>query len=339
MKEFKIILVGCGGMSQEWVKNAISREDCEIVGLVDIFEENAKKIAEQYGLACPIFSDINDAIQNTEANLVFDVTIPDSHYKVAIPALNAGLDVLSEKPLAASMEQATEMVQTAQKTGKSFAIMQNRRYLKNIRAYREIIQSGAIGEQGFICADFFLGPHVGGFREIMDSPLILDMAIHTFDQARFIIGADPVSVYCHEFNPAGSWFGGAAAAVCIFEFSNGAVFCYRGSWCAEGLSTSWESEWRVTGSRGTAMWNGTDAPYYEQVKALNEGDFTSQHQRLTSTFDWDGREGHGGCFDEMFAALKEGRKAETDCEDNIKSMAMVFAAIESSKAGKKVTIG
>ena len=40
----------------------------------------------------------------------------------------------------------------------------------------------------------------------MESPLILDMAIHTFDQARFITGADPVSVYCHEFNPPGSWY-------------------------------------------------------------------------------------------------------------------------------------
>ena len=40
----------------------------------------------------------------------------------------------------------------------------------------------------------------------MESPLLLDMAIHTFDQARFITGADALSVYCHEFNPAGSWY-------------------------------------------------------------------------------------------------------------------------------------
>jgi len=338
MKEFKILLVGCGGMSQAWVKYAIAREDCKIVGLVDIFEENAKKLATLFDLNCPVFVDLVEAIQGTDANLVFDVTIPESHYKVATFAMQSGLDVLSEKPLAASLEQAIEMVATAKDNGRSYFIMQNRRYLKNIRAFQDVIKSGVIGETGFLCADFFLGPHFGGFRDIMDSPLILDMAIHTFDQARFLLGKDPVSVYCQEFNPPGSWYAGAASAVCIFEFANGSVFCYRGSWCAEGLNTSWESEWRATGSRGTAIWNGSDMPYYEQVHSENKDDSSTQKGKVISTFEWDGQEGHIGCFDEMFSALKEGRKAETTCEDNIKSMEMVFAAIESSRTGKKVKL-
>ena len=59
---------------------------------------------------------------------------------------------------------------------------------------------------------------------------------------------------------------------------------------------------------------------------------------MDGNFTWDGREGHAGCLDEMFAALSEGRKAETDCEDNIQSMKMVFGAIESSKHAKKITL-
>jgi predicted dehydrogenase len=338
MKKFKIIVAGCGARSHEWIKYAISREDCEIVALVDINEENAKKMLETYKLNCGIYRDIKEAIRESEANLVFDVTIPASHKSIVTFALNAGLDVLGEKPIADSMEDAKEMVLTSQKTGKTYTVMQNRRYLKNIRAYKDIISSGAIGEPGFICADFFLGPHFGGFRDIMESPLVLDMAIHTFDQARFITGGDPVSVYCQEFNPVGSWYKGNASAVCIFEFSNGSVFCYRGSWCAQGLNTSWESEWRVTGSSGTAMWNGLEMPYYEQIIPATDPNFIDEFKRVDSTFEWSGREGHIGCMDEMFAALLEDRKAETDCLDNIKSMAMVFGAIESAKKGKKVSI-
>lgn len=338
MKKFKIIVAGCGGMSNEWIKYAMSREDSEIVALVDINEENAKKMLEAYKLNCGIYQDIKEAIKESDANLVFDVTIPASHKSIVISTLNAGLDVLGEKPIADSMEDAKEMVLTAQKSGRTYAIMQNRRYLKNIRAYKDIIASGAIGEPGFICADFFLGPHFDGFRDIMESPLILDMAIHTFDQARFITGGDPVSVYCQEFNPVGSWYKGNASAVCIFEFSNGSVFCYRGSWCAEGLNTSWESDWRITGSNGTAMWNGSEMPYYEQIIPATEKSFINRFKRVDSTFEWSGREGHFGCFDEMFTALLEDRKAETDCLDNIKSMAMVFGAIESAKEGKKVSI-
>jgi predicted dehydrogenase len=200
--------------------------------------------------------------------------------------------------------------------------MQNRRYNAQIRALRDLVVSGTIGQVGYIGADFFLGPHFGGFREAMDSPLILDMAIHTFDQARFITGADPVSVYCHEFNPPGSWYKGNASAICIFEMSDGTVFCYRGSWCAEGVNTS--------------IWDGLHAPYAEVVDKV--GQFHSSVRRVDPELTWTGRSGHLGCFDEMFAALTEGRRAETDCRDNIKSIAMVFGALESAKTGRKIDL-
>ncbi len=338
MKRFKIALAGCGSMANQWVAYALTRDDTEIVALIDIVEENAKAMAERHGLSCGIYSDIAEGIGKSGANLVFDVTIPDAHKQIVTTALEMGCDVLGEKPMASSMEEAREMVRVAEKTGKTYAVMQNRRYLKQIRALRDFIASEAIGQPGFINADFFLGPHFGGFRDIMDSPLILDMAIHTFDQARFIIGGDPVSVYCHEFNPAGSWYKGNASAVCIFEFSDGSVFCYRGSWCAEGAQTSWESSWRITGSKGTALWDGTNPPYGEVVVPSDEKRFINEYRRLDAPLTWNGQEGHYGCFDEMFNALSEGRGAETDCRDNIKSMAMVFGALESVRTGQKVPL-
>ncbi|MNJ47989.1 hypothetical protein D3C77_431680 [compost metagenome] len=195
-----------------------------------------------------------------------------------------------------------------------------------------------------INADFFLGPHFGGFRDMMESPLILDMAIHTFDQARFVIGADPVSVYCHEFNPPGSWYKGNASAVCIYEMSDGSVFSYRGSWCAEGASTSWEADWRIIGEKGTAIWDGIQAPYAEVLASELAADETAEKKfirdtvRVEAAMGWNGKPGHEGCLDEMFLALKEGRPAETDCRDNVHSMAMVLGAIESAKSGRKVML-
>lgn len=338
MKTFNIVLAGCGGMANEWVKYAIGRDDAQIVGLVDIRPENAKALAERYSMTCDVFTNINEAISVTNANLVFDVTIPEAHHSTVTTALKMGCDVMSEKPMASSMEQARDMVATAIHTGKAYAVMQNRRFLKNIRTFRDILKSGAVGQPGFICADFFLGPHFGGFRDIMEDPLILDMAIHTFDQARFISGADPVSVYCHAFNPSGSWYQGNAAAICIFEMSDGSVFCYRGSWCAEGLNTSWESNWRITGSKGTAFWDGSNVLGYEIVVPTDEKHFIYPTRRVDAEPTWNGREGHFGCLDEMFSALLENRKAETYCEDNIKSMAMVFGALESAKTGKKIEL-
>ncbi len=337
MGDFRVIVAGCGGMARTWVEYALSRDDMVIVGLVDIVEDSAKAMAERYSLDVPTYRTIEQALSETEANVVFDVTIPESHRHVVTAALRAGCQVLGEKPMGASLDDAKAMLQASKETGNSFAVMQNRRYNKQIRAYRDIVQSGMVGQIGMINADFFLGPHFGGFRDAMEHPLILDMAIHTFDQARFITGANPISVYCHEFNPPGSWYQGAASAVAIFEFSDGSVFCYRGSWCAQGAPTSWEASWRITGSIGTALWDGQSEPYCEVMRGDETG-FLRAAQRLQSSLAWEGRDGHQGCLDEMLASLVEHRKAETDCSDNIMSTAMVFAAIESARTGVKVPI-
>jgi len=325
-------------MSNRWIDDALARDDAEIVGFVDIREESAKAAAERRGLRIPAFTDVSRAIEETNANLVFDVTIPASHKAVVSAAVEAGCHVFGEKPMAETMEDAKTVLERVRASGKRYAVMQNRRYLKPIRAVRDSIESGLIGQVGALHADFFLGPHFGGFRDAMDSPLIVDMAIHTFDQARFISGADAVSVYCHEYNAPGSWYKGNASAVCIFEMSDGSVFTYRGSWSAEGFKTSWEADWRIVGSLGTIRWDGETPPRCEVVDEAQPPSFLRAVKEVPVPMTWNGREGHEGCLDEMFASLRENRPAETDASDNIKSMAMVFGALESAATGKKVML-
>lgn len=251
--QYRVAVAGCGGMANAWIEYALSRSDTQIVALVDIRLESAQAMAAKHEIPCLTFTDIKQAIQETDANLVFDVTVPGSHYSISSTALELGCNVFSEKPLAETMEECTKIVEISERTGNAHAVMQNRRYDPRIRSLRNLIESDTIGRIGYISASFFLGAHFGGFRDVMESPLLLDMAIHTFDQARFISGANPVSVYCQEFNPPGSWYEGNASAVCIFEMSDGSIFTYQGSWCAEGASTSWEAAWRINGEKGTAI--------------------------------------------------------------------------------------
>ncbi len=335
-ESFRVIIVGCGGMAKTWANYVKERKDAHIVGLVDLNKDQAVKFATEQDLQVKTYTNLKEAIAEAGGNLVIDTTIPEAHKNITITALEAGCNVLGEKPMASSIEDALLMLKTAEATGKSYAVMQNRRYLSKIRALRKIITDGHIGQPGFVNADFFIGAHFGGFRDVMAHPLILDMAIHTFDQARFIMGSDPLSVYCHEFNPIGSWYEGNAAAVCIFEMSDGSVFCYRGSWCSEGAPTSWESNWRISGTKGTAIWNGHEEPYCEVVIPAAERVFSNKFEKIEATPVHLNKEGHYACLDEMFQALIEGRKAETDCSDNIKSMQMVFGAIESAETGMKV---
>ncbi|MDW7659303.1 MAG: gfo/Idh/MocA family oxidoreductase, partial [Bacillota bacterium] len=159
--------------------------------------------------------------------------------------------------------------------------------------------------------------------------------------ARFIIGSNAKSVFCHEFNPPGSWYQGNASAIAIFTMQNGTVFCYRGSWCAVGCQTSWESDWRITGSNGSVLWDGRSMPWAEVPRPAggqSEAKFLPDLIRVDGSEAWNGQEGHAGCLDALFDALLAGRPAETDGADNRHSLAMVMGAIESARTGQQVSI-
>ena len=256
----RVLVVGCGGMSRTWLRYLASRDELEVVGLVDLEPEAALEV--------PHFTELAAALAQTEPTVVCDVTIPEAHAEVATVALQAGCHVACEKPMAHSLEAAHATSALAAAAGLNYAVMQNRRYRPAIRAVRDIVASGALADLGIVNADFYLGPHFGGFRDAMQSPLLLDMAIHTFDQARFITG------------------------------------------------------------RRTLCWDGDGPP---QTELIGGGE-------AAAPAPYTGPEGHAGCLQEMFAAIAAGRPAETSYGDNIKSLAMVFGAIESARRGARVEI-
>jgi predicted dehydrogenase len=310
----------------------------EIAGLVDLDESAARARAAEYAPDATTCTDLDAMLDRTGPDLVFDCTVPEAHRGVTLTALRHGCHVLGEKPLADTLEHAREMVAAAKEAGKLYAVIQNRRYDGRIRRLRAFLETGEIGRLTTVHSDFFIGAHFGGFRDRMEHVLLLDMAIHTFDMARFLTGADPVSVYCKEWNPPGSWYDHAASAVAVFELTGGIIYTYRGSWCSEGLNTSWEAEWRLIGERGSAQWDGFDSMAAQTV--AEEAGFRYPHRDLEiSPAPPEARDGgHLGLIREFVDCVRSGGTPETIASDNIKSLAMVFGAIESARLGREVPV-
>ncbi len=336
MDRFKALIVGAGGMGRAWGQNLHDCDEVEIAGWVDIRPDAAAAAATALGLA-DVYSgsDLSAAIAETRPDFVVDVTVPEAHHDVTLAALAAGLPVLGEKPMATSMDQARAMVAAAERAGTLYMVSQSRRYNAGLRALRGLI-AARIGPLGILNSDFYIGAHFGGFRDEMLSPLVLDMAIHTFDAARYLSGADPVAVYCEEFNPSWSWYRGAACATAIFEMTGGLRYTYRGSWCGEGRHTSWEGEWRAVGPHGTATWDGEGVPEAETVVA-HDG-FMSTMDAHRGSVEEDMRSGIAGSLRDFVRALGGGATPMGECHDNIKSLVMVFAAIESAATGRRVPV-
>lgn len=333
------VLAGCGGISRTWLDAIRDIPDLRMVGFVDIFEQAARDRAAQYGWnEAAIGTDLAQMLEQVHPDIVFDCTVPEAHIQVTLTALAHGCHVLGEKPLADTIENAQRMIAAAQAAGKVYAVIQNRRYDPNIRRLCAFLASGVIGRITTVNADFYKGAHFGGFRDHMRHVLLLDMAIHTFDAARLISGADPLAVYCREWNPEGSWYDHDASAVAIFEMSDGIAFTYRGSWCSEGLNTTWESDWHIVGTQGSVRWDGGTG-FQAQVVAETGGFFSTLHTvEVPVTDPGEKIGGHSGVIREFVRSVRSGTVPETVSSDNVKSLAMVFGAIESAERGARIEI-
>lgn len=318
-----LVLVGAGGMGRAWLAAIRAEAGAELAGVVDLDLDAARRALADAGLdGVPVGTDAVALARETGARAIVNVTVPAAHHPVTTAALFAGLPVLGEKPVAESVPRALSLAAAAEATGELFVVSQSRRYNRQLFAFRE--QARTLGDLGVLTTEFFKAPRFGGFRDAMAHPLLLDMAIHPFDTARFLLGAEPVSVYCEEFNPSWSWYDGDAAATAVFEMTGGVRYAYTGSWCSPGQETSWNGAWRLSGRDGTAVWDGDHDPVVEGPRAAAEGA--------------DPGDGIAGSLATFLAALDGGTPPMGEVHENVLSLVMVAAAVESAATGAKVLV-
>ena len=340
MKAFRVAVAGLGLISTEWLRSLGARDDVDVVALVDPNTAGAEAQLTAFGLSCPVLADLATAITREQADLVVNLTPPALHRAVTEVAVSGGCNVIVEKPLAAELADAVAVVLAARSAGQTVAVMQNRRYHPAVRKMRDDVAAGRIGTLVDVSVDMFLWHrYPNTFLTEIDSPLLRDMAIHQFDAARAISGADARTVQALEWSSPTSWMSGAAGATAAFELANGAIFSYRGSWVAEGASTPYDGAWRVGGTQGTLIWDGAEHLRLETVQRPDgpyEPGVTQQVDDIVAPGD---QTGHAKGLAAILDALQAGNTPETVAHDNLLSLAMVDAAVRSSRERRTLEIG
>lgn len=316
-----------------WLDVLARRDEVDVVGFVDPDRTAAETRASDWG-GGRVAGSLDEALRICDADLVLNLTPTDTHVEVSVAALRAGVDVLTEKPLAPTLAGALEIAGAAAESGRTVAVMQNRRYEPTFQALRSFVAERAAPMM--LCADFFTAWTFGGAIDQIASPLLTDMAIHTFDQARALAGARPAWVFCEELAISGSWLAGAATLLASFGFANGSVFAYRGSWATWGDETSWNGSWRVVGDGCSAVWDGESEPEVTTPATDRAGRPALTEARSLRIPARESGTGHELCIAEMLSALTEQRPSETDAADNLLSVAMVDAAATSAREGRRV---
>ncbi|MCK6580067.1 MAG: Gfo/Idh/MocA family oxidoreductase [Anaerolineae bacterium] len=323
----RLIQCGLGGMGAHWIRTVRDQSEFEIAAFVEINPETARWRAEEFDLDPKrIYLSLEAALASVEADAVLDITPPNAHRPVAFTALDAGLPVLAEKPLAGTRADAEAIVEKSSRTGVLHMVAQNYRYSPVAQTVRRALDASDLGAVGAVSVRFFKGPHFGGFREIMAHPLIVDMAIHHFDLMRFFLGDSPVEIYARSWNPPWSWFQGDASAAVTARFESGAVVSYTGSWCSQGQETPWNADWRFECADGVLTLQE------DQIYVQRRGQ-TEREEILPLKME---RQAQAYLLHEFYQAVTTGTTPATTCQDNLNTTNFVFDVVQSCATGEVV---
>jgi len=332
-----MIQVGAGAWGESWARIVTEHPDWELVGIADLAEGARARAGAAGGLsASACFARLGDALAaGLEADAVLVAVPPAHHAAVALEALDAGLHCLVEKPLADTMAAAWGIVRAAERAERQVMVSQNYRWKRAPQTVRRLVRAGVIGEVEDVRISFQKHPPFTGFRLEMDEPLINDMAVHHLDQVRGIAGVEPDALRARSWNPSWSRFRGNAACLLELEQAARVRVLYSASWCSWGRHTTWDGEWEIQGERGAIRWadNRVEVRFASLFDTVFLPGALEREGVMQVELDSVAHEERAGSLRELAAALREGRRTETDARDNLRSLALVLGAVASAAGG------
>ena len=339
-EKLRLIQCGMGGMGKAWRDNVTSptspsrSPDFEVVAVVDINEHALHEGGDQFRLLPERrFSDLGDAIANIEADAVLTVTPPAVHVEHAQLAFTNGLHLLTEKPIADTLENAKLMVGLASRADRQLVVAQNYRYGAAMAALRKVVTESPVGRIGHGHLDFYIGADfTGSFRETMEYPLLIDMAIHHLDLIRAVTGRNIAKVTAMSFRPQWSWYQHEPGLKMLMELDDGTPFSYSGDWSARGRQTKWNGDWRLQCGEGSIHLD------LDQIAVARCERWGKEESESPVEVGKSEQNGQARILSDFAGAIRTGKPAETSGADNLWSFGAVIAGVLSATKGKTIDV-
>jgi predicted dehydrogenase len=343
----KMIQVGTGGFGGMWCRNFLppNVKDglVEVVAAVDINPDALANAREGLGLrADQCYTDLRKAFDENKADFCTIVVPPAFHESVVDMALAHDLHILSEKPIADNLAAAVRIADKVKRAGKKMGVTMSHRFDQDKTTLRHELRSGRYGTLDYLVCRFTCDCRKfaswGKFRHEIPDALLVEGAVHHLDILADLAGAPCDTIYAQTWNPRWGEYAGDSQGLVTLHFGNGARAFY------EGAKTN------AVGLNGWAQ---------EYIRAECELATLVMSRRQIEAYDYDsskswagGKEGSGRTIPlleqpkwanawliEKFARwLDGGEPMETNVEANLQSVALIFAAAESSRTGLPVKV-
>jgi predicted dehydrogenase len=345
-KDFRIGCVGAGFIMRDCHLAAYRQAGFNPVAIASRNPDHARAVASQHGL--PRWHESIDALLDDAEIEVLDIAVPPDVQPAIIQAAcrrNGHIrGILAQKPLALSVRQARECVEACGAAGITLAVNQNMRYDQSVRALKDLLQRGWLGEPVLATIEMRAIPHWMPWSEGLTSLSTFIMSIHHLDAFRYWLGTPDRVLASTRPDPRTRSPHRDGINLYVLEYHSG---CRASAWddvwtgpCCEGSAGDIAIRWRVEGTdglaRGTIGW-----PSYPE-RAPSTLDYTTrrhagawiQPRWLEVWFP----DAFVGTMAQLLCALEDGSEPEISGRDNLETIALCEAVYAAGQEHRVTTV-
>lgn len=192
MKKLKVSVIGAGNMGKNHVRTYFELPEVELAGIADVNETLGKSVSEHY--KAPFYRDYKEMIEVVRPDLI-SICVPTIyHYPVSDYCIRHSINVLLEKPISNSIEEAQNLLKLARKKKIKFLVGHIERFNPAVKKVKEMISNNELGKVIAVIAR-----RVGGFPpQIKDADIGIDLAIHDVDIVNYLLNESPREIYVNK---------------------------------------------------------------------------------------------------------------------------------------------
>lgn len=346
MAILKYALIGCGRISTNHIKAALNN-NLEIVAVCDIHEDHIQSLLEKHGLendsTIKKYSDYKKMIEENQLELISIATESGLHAEVALYCINQGVNVIIEKPMAMSMEDADKIIQLSEEKKVKVAACHQNRFNIAVQKLRKAIEQGRFGKisHGSI--------HVRWNRNkeyydqakwrgtwANDGGALMNQCIHGIDLLRWMLGDEIDEVYGVTRQQFHDYLEAEDIGMAVVKFNNGAIATIEGT--TNVYPQNLEETLYVFGEKGTVKLGGKSTNNIDVWNFADETDDDIANKGLEEVTSNVYGNGHTSLFADMIEAIEEDRKPYVDAYAGKRALELVLAIYKSQKDGSAVKL-
>ena len=336
---FRIALVGCGRISKNHF-DAIARIDgLELCAVCDAVAERARAAADEHGVEA--FTTFADMVKSADADIVTICTPSGLHAAQGIAAAKAGKHVITEKPMAITLEQADGLVQACDAADVRLFVVKQNRLNPSIQLLKRAVDKGRFGRIYLANTtvrwnrpqDYYDAATWRGTWEF-DGGAFMNQASHYVDLIQWLVG--PVESVVAKTATQARRIEAEDSGVAVLKFRSGALGVIEVNVLT--YPRNWEGSIAIIGEKGTAKIGGTAVNRIEHWAFAEYDDddklVDAAHTNPPSVYGF----GHEAYYRNVLSVLKGDAEPETDGRAGRKSLELILGIYESAKTGRDVPL-